>query len=188
MLAAAEHAGVVAVEGNALRFRHPLVRSAVYQGANSTDRRAVHRALAKVLATSGDADRAAWHRAAGALGPTPTPPPRWTTRPPARDRGAFAAAASALERAAELSASRSHGPARLAGAALQAWFAGHTDRVRPLLAKARPLTADRALRADIDELEGMVELGAGVSVTAYRLLRRAAEEIAPHDPGGRWRS
>ena len=29
----------------------------------------------------------------------------------------------------------------------------------------------------------MVELGAGVSVMAYRLLRRAAEEIAPHDPG-----
>ena len=184
VLAAAEHAGVVAVEGNALRFRHPLVRSAVYQGANSTDRRAVHRALAKVLATSGDADRAAWHRAAGALGPDPDAATALDDAAArARDRGAFAAAASALERAAELSAEPEPRARRLAGAALQAWFAGHTDRVRPLLAKARPLTADRALRADIDELEGMVELGAGVSVTAYRLLRRAAEEIAPHDPG-----
>ena len=116
MLAAAEHAGVVAVEGNALRFRHPLVRSAVYQGANSTDRRAVHRALAKVLATSGDADRAAWHRAAGALGPDPDAATALDDAAArARDRGAFAAAASALERAAELSAEPEPRARRLAG-------------------------------------------------------------------------
>ncbi len=186
-LAAAEHAGVVAVEGTAgggaLWFRHPLVRSAVYQGATSTERRVVHRALAAVLDLSGDADRAAWHRAAGALGPDHDAAAALDgAAARARDRGAFAAAASALERAAQLSAEPEARARRLTGAARQAWLAGHTDRVRPLLEQARPLTADPALRADVDELAGMVELGAGVSLTAYRLLRRAGEEIAPHDP------
>lgn len=183
-LAPAEHAAVVTVEGDALRFRHPLVRSAVYQGAASTDRRAVHRALAAVVAASGDADRAAWHRAAGAVGPDPDAAAALDAAAArARERGAAAAAASALERAAELSGEPELRACRLVGAAQQAWLAGHTDRVHPLLTRARPLTADRALLADIDELGGMVELGAGVSMTAYRLLRRAAEEIAPHDPG-----
>jgi hypothetical protein len=51
-----------------------------------------------------------------------------------------------------------------------------------LLDEARPVTADPFLRADIDQLRGMVELSVGVSIVAYRLLRRAAEEVAPHDP------
>ncbi len=51
-----------------------------------------------------------------------------------------------------------------------------------MLDEARPVTADPFLRADIDQLRGMVELSVGVSIVAYRLLRRAAEEVAPHDP------
>jgi DNA-binding CsgD family transcriptional regulator len=182
-LAPAERAGVVTVDGGTVRFRHPLVRSAVVQGATSTERRTTHLALAAVLDTAADADRRAWHRAAGTVGPDPEVARELdATAERARERGAFAAAGAALERAAELVEEPEQRARRLARAAQQAWHAGHNDRVRPLLDRARPLTADGALRADIDELRGVVELGMGVSTTAYRLLRRAAEEVAPHDP------
>jgi hypothetical protein len=60
-------AGLVAIQGTQLRFRHPLVRSAIYQAASLPERQAAHAALAHVLA--GQPDRQVWHRAAAALGP-----------------------------------------------------------------------------------------------------------------------
>ena len=54
------------VDGQSVRFRHPLVRSAVGEAAGLARRQAMHRALAEVLA--GDPDRHAWHRAAASVG------------------------------------------------------------------------------------------------------------------------
>jgi hypothetical protein len=63
-LDAAEQAGLVVVHGNRLEFRHPLVRSAVYDAATSSERRDAHRVLADALeGESEDADRRAWHLA-----------------------------------------------------------------------------------------------------------------------------
>src|SRR5262249_26018264 len=44
----AERAGLVTVRGKRLEFRHPLVRSALYGAATSSERRAAHGALAAV--------------------------------------------------------------------------------------------------------------------------------------------
>src|SRR5262249_13268991 len=53
-----------------LRFRHPLLRSALRQRAAPGDRRRVHAALAEAL--SGSPARSVWHRASAVTGPDET--------------------------------------------------------------------------------------------------------------------
>ena len=57
--------GLMAIAGTRVRFRHPLIRSALDQAATPRQRRAAHLALAEVIA---DPDRRAWHRARSVLG------------------------------------------------------------------------------------------------------------------------
>src|ERR671914_329887 len=64
----AESAGLLDV-GARVRFRHPLVRSAVYRAGSPEDRREVHRALAEASNPEVDPDRRAWHLAEATAGP-----------------------------------------------------------------------------------------------------------------------
>jgi hypothetical protein len=95
----AERAGLLRVTGTSVAFRHPLVRSAAYQGAALTARLTVHSVLADVL----DGDRRVWHRAAAATGPDEEIAgelERSAER--ARARGALAAAVDVYEQAARV--------------------------------------------------------------------------------------
>ena len=58
----AEHSGLITVEYR-LRFRHPLVRSAVYRNASLPERRQAHAALADVISGPDADEHRAWHRA-----------------------------------------------------------------------------------------------------------------------------
>ena len=105
-LAAAEEAGLLTIAGGRLAFRHPLVRSAVYGAATSTERRAVHWALAAALEGDDEqADRRAWHLASSALEP---------------DEGVVHALDEAADRAVERGGARGGGEgARARGVAVR---------------------------------------------------------------------
>ena len=100
-LADAQAAGAVTVDGDGLRFRHPLVRSAVYQRSLAPERRAAHQALSQVY--RGDPDRAVWHLAASSDGPDDRIAAELEALADrACQRGAAAVAVAALDRAARL--------------------------------------------------------------------------------------
>jgi DNA-binding CsgD family transcriptional regulator len=129
--ASAAEAGIVDTDLQSIRFRHPLIRSAIAQSAGLADRRRVHEALADEL---GDhPDRRAWHRAALLSGEdedVAVELEQAGTR--ARQQGATPVAVTAMRRAAELGepSSRSR---RLLCAAGFAVELGRPDVVVPLL-------------------------------------------------------
>lgn len=180
----AETAGLVRVDEGGIAFRDPLVRSVLYQGAPFGRRQAVHRALADALADGTDTDRRTWHRAAAAVGPDDEVADeleRLAER--ARPRGGHAAAAVALERAANLSSAPADAGRRLAAAAADAWMAGRADQARALVERAVPLISEPRVRADLDHVRGQLQLGSGNRQVAYEILVTGAEAVAPVDVG-----
>jgi DNA-binding CsgD family transcriptional regulator len=147
----AADADIVDVDLQTLRFRHPLIRSAVAQSAGVADRRRIHEALADVLE---DQDRRVWHRAALLTG-THEDIARdlEAAGERARQRGAGAVAVTAMRRAAHLGvpADRSR---RLLAAAGLAVELGRPDVVVPLLREVSQLDLgelDRARATWVEE-------------------------------------
>jgi DNA-binding CsgD family transcriptional regulator len=114
--APAQRLRLVAIEDQRIRFRHPLLRSAVYQAASEGARRQAHAALGDVL--DNDPDRRAWHRAAAAVGPDESRAQDLITAAAnAERRGALDVAVAALDRAAALSVDPRRRATRLVEAA-----------------------------------------------------------------------
>ncbi|MEV4357416.1 AAA family ATPase [Nonomuraea sp. NPDC049625] len=163
-----EVAGLVRVEGASVRFRHPLIRSAVHEAAAPASRRAAHEALAGLS----EGDRRAWHLAAAALGQDESVAAALTeTAARARDRGGYGDAATALARAAELTPAPHTRAVRLKDAAMAAWLGGRPGQAESLLAEARDHAGgDRALEMEIAQLRGRFELNSGSAAEAVRIL------------------
>ena len=181
-LDAVERARLVDLQGERLRFRHPLVRSAVYRAATSSERRVAHETLAAVLDGEREADRRAWHRAAAAVAPDEEAAAELErTAGRARERGGHAAAAQALERAAELGEARR--AERLIAAAGAAVLAGRMHHASSLLARAGPEPADPVARGEAARIRAEVEIAAGHPGQSHAASLAAAEAVAPHDRG-----
>jgi DNA-binding CsgD family transcriptional regulator len=182
-LGPAEQAGLVVVAGSELQFRHPLVRSAVYDGAVFAARQAAHQALIGVLQGDQHADRWAWHLAAATLRPDQRVAGALEDLADrARRRGGPAAAAAALERAAALTPETAPRARRLVAAAEYSWEAGRLERARALLERAEPGLVDPVGRARLAHLRGAIELAAGSPATACTLLVEGAKLFLEHDP------
>ena len=165
-LQSAEDAKLLVVGDGHARFRHPLVRSAVYHAATGSERRAAHAALAAALERLGDPDRAARHLASAALGPDEAVADRLAaagTRPRARClpcrcgrlRGGGAPFPEPLARGE-----------RLADAAESAWAGGAATRATELVDEALEASSDPKLCARVLELRGRMELQAGSQADA----------------------
>jgi tetratricopeptide (TPR) repeat protein len=179
----AERSGLASVRGETLELRHPLVRSAVHQGSTSSERRLVHLALADVLTHDSEADQRAWHRAAAALGPDADVADELErTAERARLRSGHAAAATALERAAELSADSDSQARRLVAAATSAWHAGLSARASRLVERASPAVSDPRLRAELNHVRGDIQHRSGGLLDAGAILMTGAAAAAPLDP------
>jgi len=180
----AERAGLLSVHGTRLEFRHPLVRSAVYGAATSSERRAAHGALAAATRSdSDDADRRAWHLAASAVEPN-VAVVRALKEVAARAEGraGHMAAAKALESAAQFSAAQVERGRLLVSAARCATVAGSDDQALRLAAKASPHVQETPLRAEISRSIALAQIRRGRPLDAAPLLIEAAREISSSDP------
>ncbi|HET6190411.1 MAG TPA: AAA family ATPase [Trebonia sp.] len=184
-LAPAERLGLVKVDRTGLQFSHPLVRAAIYHSAPFAQRATAHRQLAEAL--HDQPDRRAWHLAAAALQPDEHVASLLeATAAQARQRGGAAAAALAMERAAELSADPADQARRLAAAASAAVPTGQADWVHDLADRALAVTTDPELRLAARHDAGWALAWSGRRTAALSALISLAEEAAPDLPALAW--
>jgi DNA-binding CsgD family transcriptional regulator len=170
--------------GAPVRFRHPLVRSAVYRAAPAPDRREVHLALAEATDPEADPDRRAWHRAQASSGldePLADELERSAGR--AQARGGIAAAATFLERAAELTSDSARRGRRALAAAQAKFESGAPEAAQELLVAAERCALDELQRARLARLRAQIVFALRRGSDAPPLLLDAAKQLEPLDSG-----
>ena len=170
------------VVGDRIKFRHPLIRSALYYGATLAARVDVHAALAAATGELGDMDQRAWHLAAAATGPDETVAAeleRAAAR--TRDRGGWTSASSLLARAARLTPEPSNRARRLLQAAAASVVAGSSGPAQTLLDEATALSDDPGHRGMALRVQARVHRLAGAPGEATADLLAAARTLGPVD-------
>ncbi|MDP9862553.1 MULTISPECIES: ATP-binding protein [Streptosporangium] len=202
VLAPAVEARLIELGIGMVRFRHPLMRSAIPAASTLAERRRAHLALAETL--RGRPDRRAWHRAAAASGAdeeVAAELDRAADR--ARHRGGVAAAIAALEQAARLSEGQARKALRLLRAAELAVESGSRDTAERMVGDARALDLsprrraaaawllsgfEDGVREDVSRVSELAELAASVAADgqvepAVRILWGAAMRCFWSEPG-----
>jgi hypothetical protein len=173
----AEADGLVSVAGQT-RFRHPLVRSAIYRTASPGDRRTAHGALADAVDADQDRDRRAWHLAHGTIFPNDEVAEELErSADRAKSRGGPAAAAAFLELASNLT-SDSGRRARLTIASAESKYdAGALQQAAALLDDLEVASLDDADRAHLDLIRARILFTARGSGETVVLMAAAARRL-----------
>lgn len=182
-VAAAEAAGLVEIDTR-VRFRHPLVRSTIYQAAAAPDRRRAHRALAAATDGRADPDRRAWHSARAVSGTNEEVAAQLLgSAGRAQARGGWAASAAFLQQAAELTPD----PATRATRALEAAHAHHEagafEAARELLELAATGPLDAMQHARLQRLQAWSTFHLTRGDDVPEMLLQAAKTLTPLDAG-----
>ncbi|GAA0245979.1 ATP-binding protein [Cryptosporangium japonicum] len=151
--------GLLRRESGNLRFRHPLVRSAVLQSAGVQERASAHRAVAAILPPG--TDRQIWHLAVTAAEPDEELAQHLENGGGrSRQSGDPRTAMAAYARAAELSPGAHDQARRTCLAAEAALEAGRVAESRALVEQVTRRTADRSLLARVAWLQELLPGGA----------------------------
>jgi tetratricopeptide (TPR) repeat protein len=176
LLETSERHGIVAIEGNRIRFTHPLLASGVYADASPTQRREMHRRLAGVL---DELELRARHLAlASSPGDPVTLEALDNAAVSAHARGAPAAAAELLELAIALGGDTPQRRVRLAG---HCFDGGDPARARVLLERAIAVMQPGQLRAEALNSLAIVRFVDDGYLDATELLQRALTEDEPDE-------
>jgi DNA-binding CsgD family transcriptional regulator len=179
-LVPAVDARLVEITEGHLRFRHPLIRSAIRQAATLPERHAAHAALAATLAS--DPQRQVWHRAACALGPDEDIAADLDrSAAQAARRGAPLAAATALDRAAALSADPRCKAGRLLRAAELAVGLGQREMVTRLVHEAEQLELGPLERGRLALIRETFDPGIDGELATVLALVEQARSAIDHD-------
>jgi DNA-binding CsgD family transcriptional regulator len=179
--AAAEQAGLMMISDR-VAFRHPLVRSAVYQAASPEARRTVSGALADATDPIADPERHAWHRAQAVPGPDDGVASDLDRLAGCvRARGGWAAAGAFLQRSAELTLDPGQRAERTIAAADARYEAGALDIAEELVLAARAWPLDDLQRARLDRLHARIVFASSRGSDAPLLFLKAARDFEQID-------
>ena len=175
-------AGMLEFPGASVRFRHPLLRSAVYHGASAADRRHAHRALSE----AGTSELRVWHLAAAAIVPDEELAARLQhTAERAGTRGGYAAQAALLRRSVSLTPDDARRAEREVDLAEARLMAGDPVGAQETLGGARRRLTSAMARAQAQRLEGVIRFAEGGAATAAGILVSAAQTHADDDKTAR---
>ena len=167
----AEAKGIIGIEGNQVRFAHPLLAQSVYTDATAAERRAMHRSLAQTVRVP---ELRARHMALAASSADPeTLNALDIAAEAAAARGAPAAAAELAELAIHLGGDH---PERLIHAAQHHFNAGDPQRARALLEETVHRLPSGPLRGSALNLLAGVHLYDDNWTEAVAVLERALDD------------
>lgn len=179
---AAEAAGLIKAH-NGIRFRHPLIRTAVYRNASLAERRRAHGALAEVITDESSSDHRAWHHAHAAAGPDEGVASELElSAERARARGGIAASAAFIEQATNLSVDGDLRARRALSAAQAKLDAGSMESAGRLLSVATMSSDDEIVGATAELLRARLAFATSRGNDAPPLLSAAAQRLTTTAP------
>jgi DNA-binding CsgD family transcriptional regulator len=180
---AVEDGDFVELQGRIV-FRHPIVRSAIYNTATPKERRAAHAALADATDIDVDPDRRAWHQAQATIRPNEAVAAeleRSALR--AQARGGFAAAGAFLERSMALTVDPTLRAIRALRAAQAKRLSGALDAATGLAAIAETGPIDDLHGAELDILLGQIAFARSRDNEVASRMLQAASRLERVDVG-----